>query len=70
MDRKIKFESVILITTLMILLAGCTDYGAQVTDGDDEKTYNGKKITMQEYEDYMNSYEFIDPDSEGARPAP
>ena len=25
---------------MMLLLAGCTDYGAQVRDGDDEKTYN------------------------------
>lgn len=25
---------------MMMLLAGCTDYGAQVRDGDDEKTYN------------------------------
>ncbi len=38
-------------------------------DENSEYTYNGEKITMQEYEDYMNSYEFIDPDSKDARPA-
>ena len=39
-------------------------------DENSDFTYNGQKITMQEYEDYMNSYVFIDPDSEKARPAP
>ncbi len=39
-------------------------------DENSDFTYNGEKITMQEYEDHMNSYEFIDPDSEGAKPAP
>ena len=38
-----------------------------IIDGDIEKL---QKITMQEYEDYMNSFIFIDPDSEKARPAP
>ena len=53
------------------------DINAEYWDAEDDMydensdfTYNGKKITMQEYEDYMNSYEFIDPDSENARPAP
>ena len=35
-----KIRSVILIFGMMMLLAGCTDYGAQVRDDDDEKTYN------------------------------
>ncbi len=39
-------------------------------DENSDFTYNGQKITMQEYEDYMNALEFIDPDSEDARPAP
>lgn len=39
-------------------------------DENSDFTYNDQKITMQEYEDYMNSYEFIGPDSENARPAP
>ena len=26
-------------------------------------TYNGKKITMQEYEAYMDTYKYIDPDT-------
>lgn len=32
-----------------------------VYDENSDFTYNGQKITMQEYEDYMNSYVFIDP---------
>ena len=39
-------------------------------DENSDFTYNGQKITMQEYENYMNSYTFIDPDSEKARSAP
>ncbi len=53
------------------------DINAEYWDAEDDMydensdfTYNGKKITMQEYEDYMNALEFIDPDSEDARPAP
>ena len=38
-------------------------------DENSDFRYNGQKITMQEYEDYMNSYEFVDPDSDGVRPA-
>ena len=38
-----------------------------IYDENSDFTYNGQKITMQEYEDYMNSYVFIDPDSEKAR---
>ena len=39
-------------------------------DENSDFTYNGSKITMQEYEDYMNALEFIDPESEDAKPAP
>lgn len=38
-------------------------------DENSDFTYNGEKITMQEYEEHMNALEFIDPDSEGAKPA-
>ena len=39
-------------------------------DENSDFTYNGQKITMQEYEDHMNALEFIDPDAKGAKPAP
>lgn len=45
------------------------DSEEDVYDENSDFTYNGQKITMQEYEDYMNSYVFIDADSEKARPA-
>ena len=41
-----------------------------VYDENSDFTYNGQKITMQEYENYMNSYVFIDADSKKARLAP
>lgn len=46
------------------------DSEEDVYDENSDFTYNGQKITMQEYEDYMNSYVFIDSDSKKARPAP
>ncbi len=39
-------------------------------DENSDFTYNGQKITMQEYEEHMNALEFIDPDAKGAKPAP
>ena len=46
------------------------DSEVDMYDENSDFTYNDQKITMQEYEDYMNSYVFIDPDSEKAIPAP
>ncbi len=46
------------------------DSEEDVYDENSDFTYNGQKITMQEYESYMNSYVFIDADSKKARPAP
>ncbi|MCR5800558.1 MAG: hypothetical protein K6G69_10830 [Lachnospiraceae bacterium] len=58
------------VTETITINAEYWDSEDDVYDENSDFTYNGQKITMQEYEDHMNSLVFIDPDSANARPAP
>ena len=58
------------VTETITINAEYWDSETDMYDENSDFTYNGQKITMKEYEEYMNSFVFIDPDSEKARLAP